>query len=679
MKPSVDGMSTWRTVVVTTLLLSAIMVHFYPNSIDDWAEKSTPPPSQEDYPYTSIQTSEKWLVLPVSFPNNPISPSNVADMFAGAGCSMCSAEDYINVMTDGQTELEIEIQEVWNAPNGVRQWGEDVGGERDYGSDGKGVESLLSSVVSEVLSGENLAPWDLNNDGVLDRVLLIHSAPPQESSGNSNSLWSHFSLLDDPLTVGEWEIEHYVVASTDSGLGTVIHEILHSMGALDLYDVHDELPTSNWNGIGDWGIMASGNWNGDGETPSMPSASSMNLIGLSRFIDIDTSKEGSYELYPITNGGNSLRIEIAPNEWIWFTLRGDVNFDSALPGHGILVEHQNRNNGDEANNLVNTDPSKSWVKIIEADGDAALQRGKDAGSSTDTFVEGEIIGAEGMVIRDSHGRLVTWTVSIDNLTSNKAIINITPISESPSIDVLPSFGPLEVLSGESIYASVHSLHACNLEIDIHSSSSFAEDGARLVSIQSGESTIELLPSIQLTNSAGYLKGTVGCIGEGSWDIDLDWYSVGHRLSTDALEAVIPWDKPSEITLRPNCQGEGPRTYSIALDGAISRIATVQTQGELLACPAVILEVEPDNLLTPGMLARGELVFVDTFGLEQRIPVEFTAQSSFNGDSPLAWLSQPSNGIMIILILLALSLTTGGKKPIKKEDDNPTEIPRDELI
>ncbi|HJN70921.1 MAG TPA: hypothetical protein QF525_05745, partial [Candidatus Thalassarchaeaceae archaeon] len=77
--------------------------------------------------------------------------------------------------------------------------------------------------------------------------------------------------------------------------------------------------------------------------------------------------------------------------------------------------------------------------------------------------------------------------------------------------------------------------------------------------------------------------------------------------------------------------------------------------------------------------RGELVFVDTFGLEQRIPVEFTAQSSFNGDSPLAWLSQPSNGIMIILILLALSLTTGGKKPIIKEDDNPTEIPRDELI
>jgi len=79
------------------------------------------------------------------------------------------------------------------------------------------------------------------------------------------------------------------------------------------------------------------------------------------------------------------------------------------------------------------------------------------------------------------------------------------------------------------------------------------------------------------------------------------------------------------------------------------------------------------------LARGELVFVDTFGLEQRIPVEFTAQSSFNGDSPLAWLSQPSNGVMIILLLFALSLATGSKKPIKKEGDDLTEISSNDLI
>ena len=37
----------------------------------------------------------------------------------------------------------------------------------------------------------------------------------------------------------------------------------------------------------------------------------------------------------------------------------------------------------------------------------------------------------------------------------------------------------------------------------------------------------------------------------------------------------------------------------------------------------------------------------------------TAQSSFNGASPLTWLVQPSNAIMMIMLLLAISVVTGG--------------------
>jgi len=60
-----------------------------------------------------------------------------------------------------------------------------------------------------------------------------------------------------------------------------------------------------------------------------------------------------------------------------------------------------------------------------------------------------------------------------------------------------------------------------------------------------------------------------------------------------------------------------------------------------------------------MVAEGELVFVDTFGLEQRVAVTLTAQSSFNGNSPLTWLVQPSNAIMMIMLLLAISIVSGG--------------------
>ena len=67
-----------------------------------------------------------------------------------------------------------------------------------------------------------------------------------------------------------------------------------------------------------------------------------------------------------------------------------------------------------------------------------------------------------------------------------------------------------------------------------------------------------------------------------------------------------------------------------------------------------------------MIAEGELVFVDSFGLEQRVPVTLTAQSSFNGDSPLSWLVQPSNAIMVIFILIAISLVPGSNpKPISQ--------------
>ena len=74
-----------------------------------------------------------------------------------------------------------------------------------------------------------------------------------------------------------------------------------------------------------------------------------------------------------------------------------------------------------------------------------------------------------------------------------------------------------------------------------------------------------------------------------------------------------------------------------------------------------------------MVAEGELVFVDTFGLEQRIPVTLTAQSSFNGDSPLSWLMQPSNAIMIIMMLLAISVITGGKPRVKSNSSSQIQV------
>ena len=202
---------------------------------------------------------------------------------------------------------------------------------------------------------------------------------------------------------------------------------------------------------------------------------------------------------------------------------------------------------------------------------------------------------------------------------------------------------------------------CQLAIDVFTSSNSEGVAPRIISIEQGESTIEIATANQMGEGSGYLRGTIGCQGEANWKVDLDWYSIGHRITSEHLTAIIPWDENSQVKLTTSSLGEDSRTYSIAVEGALSRISTVSTSGELQ-----VLNIVPDGLLTPGMIAEGELVFVDSFGLEQRVPVTLTAQSSFNGDSPLSWLVQPSNAIMVIFILIAISLVPNSNpKPMSQ--------------
>jgi len=638
--------------------------------VDEWATKQAVREESEPLALLGIQPSEEWLVLQVEFPGSNFNENKARNLLFGED----SAQDYITQLSAGESSLTATLfDEVWQSPHGVKRWGEDIGGNRDAGEDGYGAETLLREVAGDLLEGEDLSRWDLDNDGTVDRILILHSAQPQEKGGGANSFWSHFTAMQDSLKIGEWTIEHFTIASVDSGLGTVVHEMLHQMGALDLYDVHSELPTSSWNGIGDWGLMASGNWNQNGNTPSMPSASTMEIIGADRSTTVEAGVDSTHSISGITDGGSSLEIAIGPNEWIRFTLRSDSGFDAALPGHGVLVEQQDRNNGNEEDNLVNIDPDTAWLRIIEADGDAALERGRDSGAAGDVFTEGGQLGASGMEIRDSRGRLVPWVASIDTLTAEQATISFDFPEQESSVDILPPRGPLEILGAEPIIAQISADQACNLLVDVHSSATSAEGGPRVVEITEGESSFTLLPASEVSASAGYLRGTVGCEGEYQWDIDLDWYSIGHRLKDERLTEIIAWDEDSRISLPTSCSGSGSRTYTIAVEGALTRIATVHSQGEFEACPIIILDIEPAGLLTPGMVAEGELVFVDTFGLEQRIPVTLTAQSSFNGDSPLSWLMQPNNAIMIIMMLLAISVITGGKPRVKSNSSSQIQV------
>jgi len=182
-----------------------------------------------------------------------------------------------------------------------------------------------------------------------------------------------------------------------------------------------------------------------------------------------------------------------------------------------------------------------------------------------------------------------------------------------------------------------------------------------ISIDPGTSYIEIINSSSISNTKGHLKGQIGCKNSNFLDIDLDWIKVGHKISNDTLEKIISWDEDSEISFYPDFLGNGSRTYSISVSGAISRISNPVTQGVISPGDPIIIAISPNGLLKQGMIAKGELILTDSNSIEERIPIILQAESPFIGEGFLPWISQPSNGILIICFLSALSILTNIRK------------------
>ena len=661
-------MNKARATAALMVVFFGLIANLYSDVIDDWLSNTiqTQNSSNEEI-LVGIQENENWLIIPVSFQGDNFDLDKAQSILESEG----PASSYIGQISAEQSILNATIlDEVWISNYNINFWGEDSESGRDSGSDGAGVDNLVENAVKDMLSGRDLSPWDFDNNGIVDRLLILHSANPQEISGGSSSIWSHMSGLDNPIKIGKWSINHYTIASTKSGVGTIVHEMLHQMGAFDLYDVHSSLPTSNWNGIGVWGIMASGNWNGNGNIPALPSSSTLELIGIERGILVDPNYGGNFTLSPISDGGNYLNLIIGPGENIKITNRGNYGFDTSLPGHGILVEHQDTNNGDTGSNLVNTDSKNAWLKIIEADGDDALIRNKDSGSGGDVFTDGDIFGntdtSNGMIIYDNRGRLVSWSASVEYLGNDDYLISITPIINTDKINIITPRQPVELLNQESLFVEVVNSEVCDFKIQIqtHNGNVINQTVEKL---PIGVISVPVMKIDETYPLSGNIIGTMGC-DSNFRQIDLRWHNVGHRIISDSFFLMIDHDKENTYSILPEYDGDSSRFYNIEIQGAASRIATLEQSQNIIPGDEIEVSVNPDGLLLPGMIARGELVLVDNFGIELRIPVTFEAKSTLNSNVIFSWLAEPGNGLFMISILLAISIISGGSSGKKNVSD-----------
>jgi len=304
-----------------------------------------------------------------------ISQSSFDSLFNGTNYTTDGAKgsvkEFYNEVSYGKFTFNSVITTTVTLPNGYAYYGQND----MWGNDMRPQQMIYDALVQLNNTGFDFSQVDLDNDGEIDSLVVIHAGCGEEAGAPDNTIWSHRWNLTTTFTThdGKTVYDYTTVpekrGSSDSynyitRIGVICHELMHILNIPDLYDT-----TYSSSGLGDFCLMASGSWNGtSGERPAHPCAwikyqlgwitpqtpsTGINTIGLSATSDT--------AFYKFTG------TDFDSREYFLMENRQSTGFDIGLPGtqRGLLIYHideRKLNNGD------NDDSSHYLVDIEEADG-----------------------------------------------------------------------------------------------------------------------------------------------------------------------------------------------------------------------------------------------------------------------------------------------------------------------
>ena len=290
-----------------------------------------------------------------------------------------------------------------------------------YANDSWGVNALetpnnsfgmFRDAVYEVDDQVDFSRYDLDNDGYVDMLWLVHAGPGGETTVSRRDLWSITSRASSGWSNGlpaetndlvpgsltqVMRIDRFTVVPELSGLhpgqlceiGVYCHEFGHSLGLPDLYDTSTLGGAANV-GPGQWSLMSSGAYGGNGFSPESPAGfGAWPLLWLGWASRVRPTQDTTMVLRPVADGGPILDFwfqgEDAPEHFLIENRRRE-SFDRNLMNSGLLI-HQ----VDEAmvgsrlaGNRINTGPTPG-MRILEGDGDFDMYYGNNRGDEGDPF------------------------------------------------------------------------------------------------------------------------------------------------------------------------------------------------------------------------------------------------------------------------------------------------------
>ena len=258
-----------------------------------------------------------------------------------------SVHQYFFDQSWGQYDLQLDVYGPVTVSKEMAYYGQD--GSKT-GADQHADELVVEACQLAAAQGADFSPYDYNNDGKVDWVVVLFAGLGQNDGGAANTIWPHQSDLSrtgKAIQLNGKTVDHYCilneidgVTKVRSGIGTFCHEFSHIMGLPDMYTTDGSLHKT----LGMWDLMDYGIYNNDVNTPPNYSVYERWFMGWMEpqllssaanvTLPVSNSKAGCY----ITDSGEPVDsiLRAYPPCYI-LENRQQTGWDTYLPGHGLII------------------------------------------------------------------------------------------------------------------------------------------------------------------------------------------------------------------------------------------------------------------------------------------------------------------------------------------------------
>jgi M6 family metalloprotease-like protein/uncharacterized repeat protein (TIGR02543 family) len=282
-----------------------------------------------------------------------------------AGGATGSVKDYYLENSYSQFNLTVDVAGPYTASQNTAYYGANDANGNDIRP-----RELVAEAVNLANPNVNYAEYDNDNDGNVDGVYIVYAGYGEEAGGGVNTIWAHAWSLYPAVYLDGKYIQSYSCSAelrgssgtTITAIGVICHEFGHVLGAPDYYDTNYSTG-GQFDGTGQWDMMAGGSWNNNGVTPAHHNGftkvyyynwATATVLDAGTTITLYNSAQNSNSFYRINT--------TTANEFFMVENREKHLFDGYIPGSGMIIYHVHSTvfSAGSNNNINNTHPQKMY-------------------------------------------------------------------------------------------------------------------------------------------------------------------------------------------------------------------------------------------------------------------------------------------------------------------------------